>query len=1267
MKKSIFIIAACLLMVSVAISQDWVSFTKTTPEVPNVSLTASDNQAVSFTVEVCGMYKQVITEGSETFQRVSIPSSGTLTISGEPELPVIRQLVAIPECSDVILSVNITGQTTFSNYNIYPVPTLQEVQNTDGTVYVEEMFTKDATTYAQNLYLPGENAEVVSTGYLRGQKYAEVFIYPVQFNPVSQQLIVYTNYQITLSFTNPNTAVNVNTGIFNNVAANTMLNYVSSGITASINDNMQGNGSVQWISLTNPSQADDIVADYLIICADDFFEPNNPNSEVLRIANHRAIYNGFDVAILNAKTIYFDLDFEYTQEEYMLEQKLRTCIRRIYEGENAQHTYDGKLGYVLLIGDSEWPGNLGMPTSYDPNPGASFSGDPYPSDYYYSCLTSDASGEYDVVGDLYIGRFAVDNNLQNGLTELHNMVSKTIFYESEATFGGWRDETSVLLHEDFDNYIQPYFYFWDDLVPSYFTVDKIDANQPNTHQMIYDVINDGVMSFTYFGHGSQNGWGAGGYLDMSVLENNLSNYNKPPVVHGIACQTGWFDKGADCFGESLTTYSETEGFTGYLGSGRSLWVGYSTVINNPPNYLQEILPYSIFHDLSHITGEYILETKILSWELQKFALNYFGDPGLNIMAQGFEVTQNVELPAITIISTEITVKNGAQLKIPSNGQLFFENEGSLTIEEGASLYLMPYATITGNSPDQIIIVEGGLTVCSYASFNSLTGTKWSGINLNNLSNNYTFINSSFENCQLSGESKKLTVNNSSFTNSGIKYRKGDMIIQNSNFDNAKIDATNGASKSSYVEIKSGCTVQNCEQEPAIYIDGYYNFTIDDCTVTGNDGNGIGIFNSGGARSTKIISNNIITDNGWGNLGSGIEIYHSYVQIYGDQLIEGNKYGISCFNNSNISIRGNSSAKYVYETQIIRDNYKYQVYATQNSFPYDIQWNAIIDEDNQYQLVYYAIPPGFPEVLYVRNNYWGNNFVPSLDLYPFNNYIYLPVWDLNSGGDYDDAEAKYNSAQAKIVQEDYAGAKAEYQQIINNYPTSKFAQAALRELFSIEESVTDDYASLKTYYNTEADIQNNPALTKLAEYLTNFCEIKLENYPTAISWFENVIQNPESIEDSIFAIIDLGYTYFLMENGGLKSTYSGNLTEYIPESKNQFDNKRDYLISLLYKDSQTNENLYNELSKLNEGELLQNFPNPFSGTTKIWYNLENESIVQLDIYNYTGQLISSYNEGTKPKGKHHIDFDSSGLRNGIYFYSISINGQTSDTKKMTIIK
>jgi len=1053
------------------------------------------------------------------------------------------------------------------------------------------------------------------------------------------------------------------------VSTHTFLNYTSSGITASINDNVQGNGNVQWITLTDPAQADDIVADYLIICAEAFSEPGNPDSEVLRIANHRASYNGFDVAILNANNVISDeLGFYYdvTKPQFKKEQRIRTCIRRIYEGANAQHTYDGKLGYVLLIGDSEYGSNLGMPTSYDFDFGAYF-----PSDYYFSCLTQE-NEIYDPIGDLFIGRFCVDNNNQNGMIELHNLIQKTIFFETEYSFGNWRDNViNIYGHfpEDptyFTYYFDLYENFMIPLLMDYHTFNVIDASSGNSiTQEIIDVINSGANYGLYCGHGGWNMWtnntDPAGTTNISELQEGLSNSNENPLILSIACQTGWFDSQNDCFGEAMTTYSSEKGFVGFLGASLTTQLSTGTPIYGP-EYIQGYLPYSIFVNMSHIAGEFILESKIpiLEGDYIKYIYNYFGDPALNIMAHGFQLSHDIELPAVATISTGIIVKDGVKLTIPSNGQLFFKNSGSLTIEDGATLSIKPYASISGNSPDQNILVKGSIIVQQNSSFSALDGTEWGGILLDNTSKDYFFNNCSFENCDLSGRSKSLTVNNASFENSGIHYGYGDLTIQISNFDNSSIEASYGSSESSFVELKSGCTIQNFDGESAVSIDGYDNFTIDDCTITGNTGNGVSIFNSGQVHGNNIINNCLITHN-----ETGVQVYRSYLQICGDQLIEQNQYGIKSLNNSNVSIFGNSLAQYTYETQIIRNNEINQIFTTQNSFPFYLKWNAIIDEDNQYPLIYYKSIE--EEELDVQNNYWGNNFDPVKDFYPSEFFSYQPVWQLNGGGGSDGAEAKYNVAHSKIEAQEFLGAKYDFQQIVTDYPSSKFAQAALRELYSLERNSGDDYGSLKEYYSNEPTIQNNPPLSRLAEYLTNFCEIKIENYPTAISWFENIIQNPETIEDSIFAIIDLGYTYFLMENGGLKSIYAGTLSEHIPESKVQFDNKRDYLLSLLYKESQTNEILDNELTKLTEGELLQNFPNPFSGTTRIWYKLENEAIVKLNVYNYTGQLIRSINEGTKTKGTHCINYDASILKNGIYFYSISINGKTTDSKKMTVMK
>lgn len=86
----------------------------------------------------------------------------------------------------------------------------------------------------------------------------------------------------------------------------------------------------------------------------------------------------------------------------------------------------------------------------------------------------------------------------------------------------------------------------------------------------------------------------------------------------------------------------------------------------------------------------------------------------------------------------------------------------------------------------------------------------------------------------------------------------------------------------------------------------------------------------------------------------------------------------------------------------------------------------------------------------------------------------------------------------------------------------------------------------------------------------------------------------------------------------------------------------------------------------EDILAQNYPNPFSVTSRIEFSLNNRKNVRIDVHDTIGQKISTLLDDTLNEGFHFVDFDGSGLASGVYFYRIRTN-QTVTTNKMMLIK
>lgn len=84
------------------------------------------------------------------------------------------------------------------------------------------------------------------------------------------------------------------------------------------------------------------------------------------------------------------------------------------------------------------------------------------------------------------------------------------------------------------------------------------------------------------------------------------------------------------------------------------------------------------------------------------------------------------------------------------------------------------------------------------------------------------------------------------------------------------------------------------------------------------------------------------------------------------------------------------------------------------------------------------------------------------------------------------------------------------------------------------------------------------------------------------------------------------------------------------------------------------------------KIFPNYPNPFNSTTKIFYNLENDSDVKIFLYDSLGRKISTLDEKKKNKGIHSIDIIANNLASGNYYCVFLIDGKII-SQKISLLK
>jgi len=615
--------------------------------------------------------------------------------------------------------------------------------------------------------------------------------------------------------------------------------------------------------------------------------------------------------------------------------------------------------------------------------------------------------------------------------------------------------------------------------------------------------------------------------------------------------------------------------------------------------------------------------------------------------------------------------------------------GDITISDGATLTLGPLCQVQVLGEYALIIDDGHLKVqypdSTRILFDSPDAVRWKGIVYKDISG--TDVDTL----------KNIEVRNAEY-GIYVDYDDSDSLrlrIENCLFDGNCIGI--GVKNTDQIDIIN-CEVRNSVKEGSFNGDGIYLYnlsttsgithSIKHCEIHDNEGCGVRITTCGG---NLVLYNNAIEDNLQQNSEgttswAGVYCYNSSPKLLFNQVSESLGYPLATFSSAAPYLCQGPDSTNEFTLDVAEADTHYAVVYADGGFP--ILNNArnnfshggtttglLIDDATETPAKHYA-----------RYNWWGSNspdtdqFSP-LDSTDYSNYLTSPAsfpTGMPERGIYNAQDAVYELLCTSIeayhngnMEDAYEG----FVEIVSDYPDYHEAVSmALPYLMNAGLNLSVSQDSIYNYLDGIFEYYGDNYVGKTARRIRNICSLKMGNYYDAISDYEEIISDPASLADSIFALIDINQAYLIMNGSGMPGIQSlPQASDFNPGTLENYMKRESELLALLNSGTVTGSD---ELLPTNFC-LHQNYPNPFNPVTSIRYDLPELSNVKLEVYNVLGQRVMTLVDGLENSGFKKVEWDgksASGIpiSSGIYIYRLQVTGKESgkkftNSKKMILMK
>jgi len=628
------------------------------------------------TIEKTFTFHHYELDKKDEFQILRMLGTNPMGKTGDPLLPHFSAVILLPP-GEVVQSVQVITRNEMHLHISSRIVPKQSVRKLSDTTPIP--FKLNKGTYGEDAFYPKSQLASVNTAFMNGYSIGMVLFTPVQYNPVSGEIIIYK--EITLQ---------IETAIDDKALDALKFSRNSSSIHKRLVKLCHDSNALQHYFAADMGGQQDI-----LVVVPEHFKDN------FDVYKNFYLRKGLKTLVLTTETI----QSSYPGQD--LQEMIRNAIIDIYQNQGIQH--------VVLAGDVEHIPYRGFYCEVQ-------SGDDLyqsvniPSDLYYSAL----DGTWDDDGDSFWGEIGEDDLLPevsvgripfSTQEDLDAQFHKIFTYQSDPVMGEFR--RPLLAGEKFwDNPLSWGADYLDLLIGThddngyttqgipedfdYVTLTDRDDGRWSSQDLL-DKIYNGAPFIHHSGHSNSN------YnLRMTtsqITEDTFSTINgidhNYSIIISHGCNSGAFDN-ADCIGETMVNIQNFA--VAYVGNSRYGWDNEGQTEGPSTHLHRELVDAFYGHEIETL-GQAHLQSKIDTapwvnqpdeWEegAQRWCIytcNVLGDPVLSAW---------IDEPVTPTISYQF---------LPSN------NEAHLSVRvmlDGASVEGLRCALVSSDSLFGVVVVDG---------------------------------------------------------------------------------------------------------------------------------------------------------------------------------------------------------------------------------------------------------------------------------------------------------------------------------------------------------------------------------------------------------------------------------------------------------------------------------------------------------------------------------------------------------------------------------